>query len=42
LRIGDYRSHEEAYHTMRVLMDAFPSYAKEMYIVREDVKIPLY
>lgn len=42
LRVGDYRSHEEAYHTMRVLMDAFPSYAKEMYIVREDVKIPLY
>lgn len=42
LRIGDYRSHEEAYHTMRVLMDAFPSYAKEMYIVREEVKIPLY
>lgn len=42
LRIGDYRSHEEAYHTMRMLMDAFPTYAKEMYIVREDVKIPLY
>lgn len=42
LRIGDYRSHEEAYHTMRVLMNAFPAYAKEMYIVREDVKIPLY
>lgn len=42
LRIGDYRSHEEAYHTMRMLMNAFPAYAKEMYIVREDVKIPLY
>lgn len=42
LRVGDYRSHEEAYHTMRTLMDAFPSYAKEMYIVREDVKISLY
>lgn len=42
LRIGDYRSHEEAYHTMRLLMDAFPSYAKEMYIVKEDVKISLY
>lgn len=42
LRVGDYRSHEEAYHTMRMLMDAFPSYAKEMNIVREDVKIPLY
>lgn len=42
LRIGDYRSHEEAYHTMRLLMDAFPSYAKEMYIVREEIRIPLY
>lgn len=42
LRVGDYRSREEAYHTMRMLMNAFPSYAKEMYIVREEVKIPLY
>lgn len=42
LRIGDYQSREEAYYGMRVLMDAFPSYAKEMYIVREEVKIPLY
>lgn len=42
LRVGDYRSREEAYHAMRLLMDAFPSYAKEMYIVRDEVKIPLY
>lgn len=42
LRIGDYRSREEAYYTMRMLMNAFPSYAKEMYIVKEDIKIPLY
>lgn len=42
LRVGDYRSHEEAYQIMRTLMDAFPGYAKEMYIVKEDVKIPLY
>ena len=41
LRVGDFRSHEEAYHLMRQLMDAFPSYAKEMYIVKEEVKIPL-
>lgn len=41
LRIGDYRSHEEAYHMMRLLMDAFPKYGKEMYIVREEIKIPL-
>ncbi|RHJ92947.1 SPOR domain-containing protein [Parabacteroides bouchesdurhonensis] len=41
LRVGDFRSHEEAYHMMRLLMEAFPSYGKEMYIVREEIKIPL-
>lgn len=41
LRVGDFRSHEEAYHMMRQLVDAFPAYGKEMYIVREEIKIPL-
>lgn len=41
LRVGDFRTHEEAYHLQRRLMDAFPAYKKEMYIVKEDVKIPL-
>lgn len=41
LRVGDFRSHEEAYHVMRQLMAAFPSYGKEMYIVKEEIKIPL-
>ena len=41
LRVGDFRSHEEAYHMQRLLMTAFPSFGKEMYIVREEVKIPL-
>lgn len=41
LRVGDYRSHEEAFHMQRQLMSAFPSYGKEMYIVREEVRIPL-
>lgn len=41
LRVGDFRSHEEAYHMLRLLTDAFPKYGKEMYIVREDIKIPL-
>lgn len=41
LRVGDYRSHEEAFRMQRLLMSAFPSYAKEMYIVKEEVKIPL-
>ena len=41
LCVGDFRSHEEAYQMMRMLMTAFPAYAKEMYIVKEEVKIPL-
>ncbi len=41
LRVGDFRSHEEAYRMLRLLRDAFPSFGKEMYIVREEVKIPL-
>lgn len=41
LRVGDFRSHEEAYRMQRLLMDAFPAYQKEMYIVREEIKIPL-
>lgn len=41
LRVGDFRSHEEAYHMKRLLMEAFPAYGKEMYIVREEIKIPL-
>ena len=41
VRVGDYRSHEEAYQMMRMLMSSFPTYAKEMYIVKEEVKIPL-
>lgn len=41
LRVGDFRSHEEAYHMQRLLMAAFPSFGKEMYIVKEEVKIPL-
>lgn len=41
LRVGDFRSHEEAYRMMRILMEAFPKYGKEMYIVREEIRIPL-
>lgn len=42
LRIGDCRTHEEAYHVLRQLSAAFPSFAKEMYIVKEKIRIPLY
>ena len=41
LRVGDFRSREEAYSLMRELREAFPEFAKEMYIVKDEVKIPL-
>jgi hypothetical protein len=41
LRVGDYSTHDEAYYAQRLLTEAFPSYGKEMYIVREDVRVPL-
>ena len=41
LRVGDFRSHEEAYNTMRQLKKVFPSFGKEMYIVKEKIRIPL-
>ena len=40
LRVGDFRSHEEAYAIMRQLMDDFPKFGKEMYIVREEIHLP--
>lgn len=41
LRVGDFRSREEAYSLIRDLKETFPSFAKEMYIVKDEVKIPL-
>jgi hypothetical protein len=42
LRIGDFNSHEEAFYIQRQLMQAFPRYGKEMYVVKEeDVKLSL-
>lgn len=42
LRVGDYRSYDEADQILRQLKSSFPSYAKEMTIVREEIRIPLY
>lgn len=41
LRVGDFRTHDEAYHMLRQLKEAFPTYGKEMYIVPETIQIPL-
>lgn len=42
LRVGDFRTFEEANARMRDLKTAFPEFAKEMRIVRETVRIPQY
>ena len=41
LRVGDFRNYEEAYLLLRQLMKEFPSFGKEMYVVREEIIIPL-
>jgi hypothetical protein len=41
LRVGDFNSHEEAFPVQRQLMHAFPRYGKEMYIVKEEIRLPL-
>ncbi|OAV76019.1 hypothetical protein Barb7_00326 [Bacteroidales bacterium Barb7] len=42
LRIGDFRTSEEADRLLRRLTEAFPTYGKEMYIVKEEIRIPLH
>lgn len=42
LRVGDFRTFEEANAKLRDLKIAFPEFAKEMRIVRETVRIPQY
>ncbi len=42
LRVGNYDSHEEAFYAQRQLTEAFPSFSKEIYIVREEVKVPIH
>jgi hypothetical protein len=41
LRVGDFNSHEEAFPVQRQLMQAFPGYGKEMYIVKEEIRLAL-
>ncbi|MDR3127270.1 MAG: SPOR domain-containing protein [Tannerellaceae bacterium] len=42
LRVGDFRTIEEARLSLHQLSSAFPQYAKDMCIVREDIRISLY
>lgn len=42
LRVGDFRTYEEADAKLRELKTEFPAFAKEMRIVRENIRIPQY
>lgn len=41
LRVGNFATHEEAQEVMEELRRTFPSFGKEMYIVVDEVKIPV-
>ena len=41
LRVGDFRSYEEAFLFMKQLAKEFPSFGREMNVVREEIIIPL-
>lgn len=41
LRVGNYKSRGEAEEAMRDLKNSFPSFGKEMYVVVDEVKIPV-
>ncbi len=41
VRVGDFRTHEEAFLLMKQIGQDLPSLKKEMYIVKDEVKIPV-
>jgi hypothetical protein len=41
VRVGNFRSRDEAAAVLRELRNAFPSFGKEMYIVTDEVKVPV-
>jgi len=41
LRVGNFKTREEAEQVLDELRKAFPSFGKEMYIVTDEVKIPV-
>ncbi len=41
LRAGNFRTREEANVVLRQIMSQFPNFGKEMYIISDNVKIPL-
>ncbi|MGL4410743.1 MAG: SPOR domain-containing protein [Bacteroidales bacterium] len=41
LRIGNFRSYEDADQMMRRMKRAFPDFSREMYVVRDEIKLEL-
>ncbi|MDD4158845.1 MAG: SPOR domain-containing protein, partial [Proteiniphilum sp.] len=41
LRVGNFEDREQAAEVMKEIRSRFPSFGKEMYIVVDEVKIPL-
>ena len=41
LRVGNFRTRDEATHVLNEMKKTFPSFVKEMYIVIDEVKIPV-
>jgi hypothetical protein len=41
LRVGNFKTRTEAEEAMQELRGSFPSFGKEMYIVVDEVKIPI-
>ena len=41
LRVGNFRTRDEATHVLNEMKKTFPSFGKEMYIVIDEVKIPV-
>ncbi len=41
LRVGDFRSHEEAFLAMKQIVQEIPALKKESYVVKDEIKIPV-
>jgi hypothetical protein len=41
VRVGDFRTYEEAYLLLRQLTKELPGFGREMYVIKEDIIIPL-
>ncbi|MFR9165806.1 MAG: SPOR domain-containing protein [Dysgonomonas sp.] len=42
VRVGNFKTYEQAFQAMKELKDAFPTFGKEMQIVEAVIKLPVY